>query len=312
MEWQSIIKGFQSYLMLEKSVSNHTLIGYLADVDKLHRFMKQEYESVPVSQIGKLELKAFLAFLFDLGLGSRSQARIISGIKAFFSYLVLEGIMDHNPAKLIDNPTLSRKIPEVLSIDEMDRFLATIDLSHPQGTRNRAIFEVLYACGLRVSELVELRLSHLYFDIGVIKVLGKNNKERLVPIGQTAISHTNIYLNSERIPHAVPDKGHEDIVFLNRRGKKLTRNMIFMLCKQYGQQAGITKKISPHTFRHTFATHLVEGGADLRAVQDMLGHVSITTTEIYTHLDARFLRETIDLYHPRGGVNRKLKIYEEQ
>jgi len=305
MHWQSIIKGYKGYLLLEKSVSQNTLDGYLADVAKLEQYIGDTHPNVNPSDVGKKELTGFLKYLFDLGLSARSQARIISGIKSFYQYMLLENLVERNPGNLLDNPSLSRKIPEVLSIDEMEAFLGVIDLSHPQGVRNRAIFEILYACGLRVSELANLLISNLYFDHQVIKVLGKNNKERLVPIGDTAMHHTNIYLETQRVPHAQPAKGEEDIVFLNRRGKRLTRNMIFMLCKQYAEQAGITKNVSPHTFRHSFATHLVEGGADLRAVQDMLGHVSITTTEIYTHLDARFLRETIDLYHPRGGVEFK-------
>ena len=300
MDWNSSIKGFESYLLLEKGLSAHSIEGYLADVTKLSQFVESSELGIGPAEIAKAHLSSFLKYLFDLGLSARSQARIISGIKSFFSYLLLEGLVQKNPAKLLDNPSLARKIPEVLSIEEVNAFLAAIDLSHPQGIRNRAIFELLYACGLRVSELVQLKLSNLYFDIGIIKVLGKNNKERLVPIGDEAVKHTNIYLNTIRIPHAIPAKGFENITFLNRRGKQLSRNMIFMLCQQFATAAGIEKRISPHTFRHTFATHLVEGGADLRAVQDMLGHVSITTTEIYTHLDARYLRETIDMYHPRG------------
>ena len=303
MDWKSSINGFRSYLLLEKGLSPHTIEGYLADVNKLCQFTQEAHPGLQPDKISKPHLTAFLQFLFELGLSSRSQARIISGIKSYYSYLLLEGLVEQNPAKLLDNPSLARKIPAVLSVAEMTAFLASIDLSHPQGTRNRAIFEVMYACGLRVTELVELKLTNLFFDIGIIKVLGKNNKERLIPIGRAAIQHTERYLQSERIPHATPAKGHENIVFLNRRGKQLTRNMIFMLTRQYAEAAGIKKKISPHTFRHTFATHLVEGGADLRAVQDMLGHVSITTTEIYTHLDAQYLRETIDMYHPRSKAN---------
>ena len=303
MDWNSCIKGFRSYLLLEKGLSAHTIEGYILDVTKLHQFVLRQYTDVVPEQIAKSHLTAFLQYLYELGLSARSQARIISGIKSFYAYLLLEGLVQQNPAKLLDTPSLARKIPAVLTVKEMNAFLAAIDLSHPQGTRNRAIFEIMYACGLRVTELVELKLSNLFFDIGIIKVLGKSNKERLIPIGQAAIRHTERYLETERLPHAKPVKGHEDIVFLNRRGKQLTRNMIFMLTKQFAGAARITKKISPHTFRHTFATHLVEGGADLRAVQDMLGHVSITTTEIYTHLDARYLRETIDLYHPRSKAN---------
>lgn len=303
MDWNSTIKGFKSYLLLEKGLSTHTIEGYLADVHKLRQYIELNENSTFPAAITKTHLTGFLKYLYELGLSARTQARIISGIKSFYSYMLLENLVQRNVAKLLDNPTLARKIPEVLSIAEVNSFLATIDLSHPQGQRNRAMFEILYACGLRVTELIELKLSNLYFDVGVIKVLGKNNKERLVPIGDEAMKYTQVYLDTERIPHAKPAKGHENIVFLNRRGRQLTRNMIFMLCQQFSTAAGINKRVSPHTFRHTFATHLVEGGADLRAVQDMLGHVSITTTEIYTHLDARFLRDTIDMYHPRGQMN---------
>ncbi len=302
MDWSSTIQGFKNYLILEKGVSKHTLEGYLEDVSKLHLFASESFSIGPTA-VEKDHLSSFVQLIYDLGLSARTQARIMSGVKSFFNYLILEGLMTQNPAKMLTGPRLTRKIPEVLSIEEMTSFLAAIDLSHPQGTRNRAIFEVLYACGLRVSELVNLQLSNLYFDVGVIKVLGKNNKERLVPIGSTAIKHVRQYLENERIPHGNPKKESEDIVFLNRRGSRLTRNMIFILCQQFAEKAGLLKKVSPHTFRHSFATHLVEGGADLRAVQDMLGHVSITTTEIYTHMDAQFLRETIDLYHPRSHAS---------
>lgn len=300
MDWKSGIAGFRAYLQLEKGMSQHTIDGYLSDVTKFSLFMREQHETTSPATITKEHIQAFLGYLYDLGLSARTQARMISGLKAFFQFAIVEHIVDSNPVNLVESPRLSRKIPEALSIDEMEAFLAAIDLSHPQGQRNRAIFEILYACGLRVSELVNLKISNLYFDIDIIKVLGKNNKERLVPIGEGAQYFTKTYLSTERIPHAKPKKGAEDIVFLNRRGGQLTRNMIFMLCKEYAEKAGIAKNVSPHTFRHTFATHLVEGGADLRAVQDMLGHVSITTTEIYTHLDANFLRETIDLYHPRS------------
>lgn len=300
MDWKSGIAGFKAYLQLEKGVSIHTLDGYVSDVQKFASFIREQDESKTVTTVDKDDIQSFLAYLYDLGLSARTQARMISGLKSFFQYAVMERAIDSNPANRVDSPRLSRKIPDALSIEETEAFLRAIDLSHPQGQRNRAIFEILYACGLRVSELVNLKISNLYFDIGIIKVLGKNNKERLVPIGEGAQYFTQTYLDTERIPHAKPKKGAEDIVFLNRRGNKLTRNMIFMLCKEYAQKAGIDKNVSPHTFRHTFATHLVEGGADLRAVQDMLGHVSITTTEIYTHLDATFLRETIDRYHPRS------------
>ena len=300
--WTPYIKGFEAYLLLERSLSAHTAQAYLSDLDKLQQFLKlRDYTHSPLD-IGAPQLEEFLQWLNNLGLAARSQARLISALKTFYKYLILENLTEADPTEMIDAPRLGRKIPEVLSYVEIQRMLAAIDLSHPQGTRNRAMLETLYACGLRVSELTQLRLSCLYLDIGFVKVIGKGNKERIIPIGEEAIKHIQLYLQSVRRSQMNIKKGQEDILFLNRRGKALSRVMVFHVVKETAAAAGIEKNVSPHTFRHSFATHLIEGGADLKAVQDMLGHESIITAEIYTHLDTDFLRQTILLYHPRNRV----------
>ena len=300
--WTPYIKGFEAYLLLERSLSAHTAQAYLSDLDKLQQFLKlRDYTHSPLD-IGAPQLEEFLQWLNNLGLAARSQARLISALKTFYKYLILENLTEADPTEMIDAPRLGRKIPEVLSYVEIQRMLAAIDLSHPQGTRNRAMLETLYACGLRVSELTQLRLSCLYLDIGFVPVIGKGNKERIIPIGEEAIKHIQLYLQSVRRSQMNIKKGQEDILFLNRRGKALSRIMVFHVVKETAAAAGIEKNVSPHTFRHSFATHLIEGGADLKAVQDMLGHESIITTEIYTHLDTDFLRQTILLYHPRNRV----------
>ena len=300
--WTPYIKGFEAYLLLERSLSAHTAQAYLSDLDKLQQFLKlRDYTHSPLD-IGAPQLEEFLQWLNNLGLAARSQARLISALKTFYKYLILENLTEADPTEMIDAPRLGRKIPEVLSYVEIQRMLAAIDLSHPQGTRNRAMLETLYACGLRVSELTQLRLSCLYLDIGFVPVIGKGNKERIIPIGEEAIKHIQLYLQSVRRSQMNIKKGQEDILFLNRRGKALSRVMVFHVVKETAAAAGIEKNVSPHTFRHSFATHLIEGGADLKAVQDMLGHESIITTEIYTHLDTDFLRQTILLYHPRNRV----------
>ena len=301
--WTPYLKGFKAYLLLERSLSTNTSQAYLSDLDKLQQFLKlRDYTHSPLD-IGAPQLEEFLQWLNNLGLAARSQARLISALKTFYKYLILENLTEVDPTEMIDAPRLGRKIPEVLSYAEIQRMLAAIDLSHPQGTRNRAMLETLYACGLRVSELTQLRLSCLYLDIGFVKVIGKGNKERIIPIGEEAIKHIQLYLQSDRRSQMNVKKGQEDILFLNRRGKALSRVMVFHVVKEAAAAAGIEKNVSPHTFRHSFATHLIEGGADLKAVQDMLGHESIITTEIYTHLDTDFLRQTILLYHPRNRRN---------
>lgn len=274
--------------------------AYLRDIGKLEAYLAMNELHLPPDEVEEGLLQTFLAWLNELGLGRRSQARLLSAIKTFYKYLILEGLAKSDPTQHLEPPRLGRKIPEVLSYEEIQRMLDSIDLSHPQGTRNRAMLETLYACGLRVSELIQLRRSNLYLADGFLKVIGKGNKERLVPIGEAAIKHIGLYFEGDRRGQANVKVGQEDYLFLNKRGSKLSRVMVFKIVKAAAQDAGIAKNVSPHTFRHSFATHLIEGGADLRAVQDMLGHSSIITTEIYTHIDTDFLRETLLLHHPRN------------
>ncbi|MCL4109259.1 UNVERIFIED_CONTAM: hypothetical protein GTU68_063027 [Idotea baltica] len=284
-------------MLLERSMSPNSVEAYISDVNKLADYLLDTAPEVLPDKVQLLHLEHFLAWLHELGLGARTQARILSGIRAFYKYLILEDVISTDPSELLEGPKIGRKMPEVLAYQEIEDVLDNVDLSEKQGTRNRAILETLYACGLRVSELVGMKISDLYLEIGFIKVVGKNNKERIVPIGQSAVKHLTLYLEHDR--NMVPvDPYSSDIVFLNRRGKALSRVMIFNIVKESIAKAGINKVVSPHTFRHSFATHLVEGGADLRAVQEMLGHESITTTEIYTHLDINYLKETILSFHP--------------
>ncbi|MBI1343431.1 MAG: site-specific tyrosine recombinase XerD [Terrimonas sp.] len=295
--WEPYKKGFKSYLQLEKSLSDNSVAAYLRDIDKLTQFLQAIEKLSSPAEIDLKLLQQFVKWVAELGMTASSQARIISGIKAFYKYCQLENISTNDPTTLLEAPKLKRLLPDTLSFDEIENLINTIDLSRPEGTRNKALLEILYSCGLRVSEVVNLKISQLYFDVGFIRVIGKGDKERLVPVGRTAARYVKIYLDTVRI-HTAVRPGHEDIVFLNRRGAKLSRVMIFYIIKDAAARAGITKNISPHTFRHSFATHLVEGGADLRAVQEMLGHESITTTEIYTHLDREFLRKTLEQFHP--------------
>lgn len=304
MDWNSSIKGFRAYLLLEKSMSAHSIEAYIRDVGKLLEYVLIKKIDLTPDKLTGDHLTSFVYYINDLGLEPKSQARIISGIRAFYRFLLLEDIIDDDPSALLESPKLRRTLPDVLSYEEIDRILSSIDLSLPHSQRNRAMLETLYACGLRVSELITLKLSNYFPEQGFVKVIGKNNKERLVPIGESAIRHINLYLDTERRHMSVVSKGSEDILFLNRRGKGLTRVMVFTLIKSFTGQAGISKTVSPHTFRHSFATHLVEGGADLRAVQEMLGHESILTTEIYTHVDKKYLRDTVMKYHPLSHVNR--------
>ena len=297
--WQSYIKHFKNYLRLERSFSDNSIQAYVRDVEKLAEYLEMADINVTPKSLLEEHVLGFLKYVTELGLAAHSQARILSGIKAFFKYLILENEITEDPTELIGAPRLPRKLPDVLSYEEIEEILTNIDHSTPEGTRNRAIIEVLYSSGLRVSELINLQLTNCYFDIGFIRVLGKGNKVRLVPIGKEAIKYIEIYLEHVRNKIAV-HKDSEDIVFLNRRGKQLTRVMIFLIIKDATENAGIGKNVSPHTFRHSFATHLIEGGASLRAVQEMLGHESITTTEIYTHLDRDYLRQIITEFHPRG------------
>lgn len=299
MDWQQALKGFKTYLRLERSLSANTIDAYLHDVGKLIQYCQAAgLEKTPV-QIERSHLKNFIVWAAQLGMLPHTQARVISGIKAFFKYLLLEDLIVTDPSALLESPRLSRKLPDTLNFLEINNLIAAIDLSKPEGMRNKAMLEVLYGCGLRVSELCGLKISNLFLDVEFIKITGKGNKERLVPIGSEAIKYIKIYLQESRV-HQTIKPGKEDFLFLNRRGNPLSRVMIFILIRQLAEEIGLTKTISPHTFRHSFATHLVEGGADLRAVQEMLGHESITTTEIYTHLDRNYLRETIIQYHPRS------------
>lgn len=285
-------------MKLERALSGNTVEAYLRDVSRLVEYLQVVENQNGPGELELADFEKFLKHLGNFGLDVRSQARMLSGIKSFYKYLLMEDLIVKNPTELLEAPKLDRKIPAVLSFNEIQRILAAIDLSEPHGTRNRAMLETLYACGLRVSELITLRISNLFLDVGFVKVLGKNNKERLVPIGEEAVRHIVHYLENDRRKLKTIHKDHENILFLNRRGKGLTRVFVFLIIKELAKIAGIQKNISPHTFRHSFATHLIEGGADLRAVQDMLGHESITTTEIYTHLDTEFLKETILQFHP--------------
>ncbi len=295
--WEPYKKGFRSYLLLEKSLSDNSVSAYLGDTEKFTQFLLEKGAAAAPADIDLKLLQEFLKWIGELGMTPASQARIISGLKAFYKYCLLEGITSKDPTTLLESPKLKRQLPDILSFNEIERIIAQLDLSKPEGGRNKAILELMYSCGLRVSEVVNLKLSQLYLDVGFIRVIGKGDKERLVPIGTSAIRFINIYRSQIRI-HVKPKTGQEDIVFLNNRGSQLSRVMIFLIIKDLVKKAGIRKTVSPHTFRHSFATHLVEGGADLRAVQEMLGHESITTTEIYTHLDREFLRKTLENFHP--------------
>jgi len=295
--WDAYKKGFKAYLQLEKSLADNSVAAYLRDLDLFLAFLAEKKKVLSPAQVQLRDLQGFLKWISGLGMSTASQARIISGLRAFYKYCRLEEICPEDPTVLLEAPKLRRRLPDVLSFEEIEAIIAGIDMSRPEGTRNKAILETMYSCGLRVSELVDLRISRLYLDVGFIRVLGKGDRERLVPIGRTATKYLKIYLREVR-PELPVTKGNRDIVFLSKRGTKLSRVMIFYIIRDLAAKAGINKTVSPHTFRHSFATHLVEGGADLRAVQEMLGHQSITTTEIYTHLDREFLRKTLEKHHP--------------
>ncbi|HUR11428.1 MAG TPA: site-specific tyrosine recombinase XerD [Flavitalea sp.] len=295
--WESYKKGFRAYLQLEKSLSDHSVEAYLRDIEKLTEYLLVRGLMSKPEEIQLKDLQQFLVWIGSLGMTASSQARMISGIRSFYAYCLIEQLVIKDPTLLLEAPKLVRKLPDVLSFEEIEQIISAIDLSKPEGPRNKAILETMYSCGLRVTEVVNLKISNIYSDVGFIRVIGKGDKERLVPVGASAIKFINIYKNQVRV-HQPVSAGNNDILFLNRRGGKLSRVMIFLMLKELVKKAGIRKNISPHTFRHSFATHLVEGGADLRAVQEMLGHESITTTEIYTHLDREFLRETLHKFHP--------------
>jgi integrase/recombinase XerD len=312
MNWPSAIQAFRAYLLLERSLSANTLEAYENDVQKFVQYLELTGQNIGPLAVRQDDLERFVRWINDLGLEASSQSRLISGLRAFYKFLLVEDLTDADPTELLESPRLRRKIPEVLSVHEIQAMLAAIDLSEPQGVRNRAIVETLYACGLRVSELVNLRITNLFLDAGFLKVTGKNDKERLVPIGGEAVKYLRMYLDHVRKNQNNLAAGEENFVFINRRGKHLTRIMVFYIVRELAAKAGVSKTISPHTFRHSFATHLVEGGADLKAVQDMLGHESITTTEIYTHLDTEYLKETIYLFHPRVRMANDAKRKSEQ
>ena len=295
--WDSFKKGFKAWLQLEKSLSDNSVDAYLQDIDKLTAFLELHDLKKSPNDIDLKLLENFVKWIHELGMTATSQARIISGLRSFYKYCLLEQLSEKDPTVLLESPKIRRKLPDTLSINEINAIIDAIDLSVAEGTRNKAIFETMYSCGLRVSELINLKISSLYLDVGFIKVIGKGDKQRLVPIGSEAIKHIDIYKNIVR-NHIMIKKDKEDFLFLNRRGSQLSRVMIFLILKELVKKAGIEKNVSPHTFRHSFATHLVEGGADLRAVQEMLGHESITTSEIYTHLDRDFLRSTLQQFHP--------------
>lgn len=295
--WQPYKKGFKAYLQLEKSLSGNSVEAYLRDLEKLTQYLQHAGTLKNPAELNLTDLQSFVKWIGELGMSATSQSRIISGIKSFYKYCLIEHISKTDPTTLLETPKSKRALPDTLSFEEIENMIGQIDLSKPEGGRNKAMLELLYSCGMRVSELVNLKISQLYFDVGFVRVLGKGDKERLVPVGRSAVKYVKIYLDKIRV-HVPVKPGNEDIVFLNRRGSKLTRVMIFLIIKELAAKAGIKKSISPHTFRHSFATHLVEGGADLRAVQEMLGHESITTTQIYTHLDREFLRKTLEEFHP--------------
>jgi len=297
--WQSYINGFKAFLKLEKSLSHNSVEAYLHDIQKLIQYFEFKQLQLSPEKVDLHLLQDFLKWVNELGMSARTQARVISGIKAFYKYLILENSIKVDPTELLESPKLGRKLPDTLSVEEIDRLISALDLSKPEGQRNKAMLETLYSSGLRVSELINLRISKLYFKEGFIRILGKGDKERIVPIGSIAVKYIKIYLEDIRV-HVKVKKDNEDILFLNRRGSKLSRNMVFMIIKDLALKINLNKKISPHTFRHSFATHLIEGGADLRAVQEMLGHESITTTEIYLHMDREYLRDTIMQFHPRA------------
>lgn len=296
MNWDGTIRQFQNYLRIERSLSANSVEAYVRDIQKLAQFLDG---TVEIKEVNEVHLQNFLEWINELGMTPHTQARVLSGLKAFFKYLLFENILTNDPTALVEGPKLGRKLPDTLSFLEIEQLLNAIDMSTPEGQRNRAMLETLYSSGLRVSELTELKINNVYFDLGFLRIIGKGNKERLVPVGRDALKHIGIYTEQVRV-HVPVKKGNESYVFLNRRGSKLSRVMIFTIIKNLALEIGLQKSISPHTFRHSFATHLIEGGADLRAVQEMLGHESITTTEIYTHLDREYLKQVIQEFHPRS------------
>ncbi|WP_319227473.1 site-specific tyrosine recombinase XerD [Draconibacterium orientale] len=299
MKWEECKKGYENYLKLEKSLSQNSIAAYINDINKLENFFEKSFKGVNPEKVTLSQLKSFVEWLNEKGVSPRTQARTISGIKSFYKYLLIEEKITSDPTALLESPKIGRKLPDILSMEEIDTLINAIDLKKSEGQRNKAMLETLYSCGLRVSELVNLKMTNLFFEQGFIKIEGKAGKERLVPVSGRAIEEINKYLANYRKNLRV-NKDSENILFLNRRGRKLSRVMIFTIIKNLAAKVNLDKKISPHTFRHSFATHLINGGADLRAVQEMLGHESILTTEIYTHLDKDYLKSTIHQFHPRS------------
>lgn len=299
MKWEDSKKGFESFLRLEKSLSQNSIAAYINDINKLVGFLDDSFKRLTPEKVKLNHLKSFVSHLNDKGVSPRTQARTISGIKSFFKYLLMEGKVQSDPTTLLESPKIGRKLPDVLTMEEIDAIIDAVDMGKSEGQRNKAMLETLYSCGLRVSELVNLKVTNLFFEQGFVKIEGKNEKERLVPVSEKAIEEISKYLGGYRKTLKISPES-ENVLFLNRRGKKLSRVMIFTIIKNLAQKVGMSKKISPHTFRHSFATHLISGGADLRAVQEMLGHESILTTEIYTHLDRDYLKTTITQFHPRS------------
>lgn len=299
MKWEDSIKGYENYLKLEKSLSQNSIAAYINDINKLVEFLNNEDKKTAPEKVKLPQLKSFIEWLNNRGVSPRTQARTISGIKSFYKYLLIEEKIKSDPTALLESPKIGRKLPDILSMEEIDSLIDAVDVDKPEGQRNKAMLETLYSCGLRVSELVNLKLTNLFFDQGFVKIEGKADKERLVPVSKRAVDEINKYLNGYRKNLKI-HKDSENVLFLNRRGKKLSRVMVFTIIKNLAEKVDLDKKISPHTFRHSFATHLINGGADLRAVQEMLGHESILTTEIYTHLDRDYLKNTIHQFHPRS------------
>ncbi|WP_159517084.1 site-specific tyrosine recombinase XerD [Sunxiuqinia indica] len=299
MKWEDSKKGFENFLRLEKSLSQNSIAAYVNDINKLMVFLEENFKRLAPEKVKLNHLRSFVEHLNDRGVSPRTQARTISGIKSFFKYLLIEGKIQGDPTTLLESPKIGRKLPDVLTMEEIDTIIDAVDVEKPEGQRNKAMLETLYSCGLRVSELVNLKVTNLFFEQGFVKVEGKAEKERLVPVSEKAVVEINKYLSGYRKTLKINPES-ENVLFLNRRGKKLSRVMIFTIIKNLAEKVGMDKKISPHTFRHSFATHLISGGADLRAVQEMLGHESILTTEIYTHLDRDYLKSTISQFHPRS------------
>lgn len=299
MQWQIAIKGFQSFLRLERSLSKNSIVAYTEDVERFVQFLSDKKYDLPPEKIEHVHMTEFLQWLNELDRSATTQSRVISGLRSFYKYLLLENLVSKNPTELLETPKMGRRLPDVLNVEDIDKMLSAIDMSTSKGQRDRTMLETMYSCGLRVSELVNLKISDLFFDTEFVRVIGKGNKQRLIPIGSEAMKFIAIYKNEIRV-HSPIQKGFEDFLFLNNRGKKLTTTMVFIIIKSIAVQIGMKKHVSPHTFRHSFATHMVENGADLRSVQEMLGHESITTTEIYTHMDRKYLRDTIEKYHPRS------------